>query len=133
MSPPDIRRWRSTYPGALIDHITGRRFTLSSHSNRMGYRLESSHHEEAVSAASVISAPVPTGAVQIPPGGEPILLMVDHASTGGYAIAGTVITADIGVAGQLAPGDWIEFAPCSLADADRAQRDVEALMMPGDA
>ena len=45
--------------------------------------------------------------------------MADHATTGGYAVAATVITADLPVAGQLAPGDWIEFDPCSLGGSRR--------------
>jgi antagonist of KipI len=48
--------------------------------------------------------------------------MADRATTGGYAIAAAVITADLPLAGQLAPGDWIEFEPCSLETADNALR-----------
>jgi len=73
---------------------------------------------------------VPTGAVQVPPTGQPILLMADHAPTGGYTIAATVITADLPLAGQLAPGDWVEFQGCTLEDADAALRDREAAVDP---
>ena len=73
---------------------------------------------------------VPTGAVQVPPTGRPILLMADHAPTGGYVVAATVITADLPLAGQLAPGDWIEFQACTLEDADAALRDQEAAVDP---
>jgi allophanate hydrolase subunit 2 len=52
--------------------------------------------------------------------------MADHATSGGYAVAATVISADLPVAGQLAPGDWIEFTPCSLAEADEALRVLES-------
>ena len=48
--------------------------------------------------------------------------MNDHATTGGYAIAGTVITADLPIAGQLAPGDWVEFEACTIDAADEALR-----------
>jgi allophanate hydrolase subunit 2 len=64
----------------------------------------------------------------LPAAGEPILLMADHATVGGYAIAGTVITADLPVAAQLAPGDWIEFEACSPNDADEALRAREAAL-----
>ena len=63
---------------------------------------------------------MPTGAIQVPPTGQPILLMTDHATTGGYAIAATVITADLSAAGQLAPGDWVEFESCSLERPTRS-------------
>jgi allophanate hydrolase subunit 2 len=76
----------------------------------------------------LISRAVPTGAIQIPPTGQPILLMADHATTGGYAIAATAITADLPRAGQLAPGDWIEFEPCSLEEADAALRERETAL-----
>jgi len=53
------------------------------------------------------------GALQIPPSGNPILLMADRQTTGGYPQIATVITADLPLAGQLAPGDWIEFVVCT--------------------
>jgi antagonist of KipI len=56
--------------------------------------------------------------------------MADHATTGGYAIAGTVITADLPVAAQLAPGDWIEFQACAMKEADRALAELEASIGP---
>jgi antagonist of KipI len=71
---------------------------------------------------------MPVGAVQVPHGGQPILLMADHATVGGYPIAATVITADLPVAGQLGPGDWVEFEPCSLDAADRALLDRERML-----
>ena len=45
----------------------------------------------------------------MPASGQPILLMADRQTTGGYPKIATVITADLPLAGQLAPGDWIEF------------------------
>ena len=65
---------------------------------------------------------MPNGAVQIPLSGEPILLMADRATSGGYPVLATVITADLPLAGQLAPGDWIEFVECSRAEAAAALR-----------
>jgi antagonist of KipI len=54
--------------------------------------------------------------------------MNDHATTGGYAIAGTVITADLPLAGQLAPGDRVEFEACSLDHANTELRLREAAL-----
>ena len=112
--------------GALMGELAGKRFTVSPRSDRMGYRLDGPVQTSRGTSAELISRPVPTGAVQIPPSGQPILLMADHATSGGYAVAATVISADLPVAGQLAPGDWIEFTPCSLAEADEALRALES-------
>lgn len=105
--------------GAFADGLAGQRFRISTQSNRMGYRLEGTGTRTAT-PAGLLSSAVPTGAIQMPPSGQPILLMADHATTGGYAVAATVVAADLPIAAQLAPGDWIEFEPCSLEAADRA-------------
>ena len=57
------------------------------------------------------------GALQVPASGMPILLMADRQTTGGYPKIATVITADLGVAGQLGPGDTISFTVCSAGEA----------------
>jgi antagonist of KipI len=108
----------------LFAHLTSHRFQVSPQSDRMGYRLDGATDARAASG-ELISTAVPTGAVQVPPTGQPILLMSDHATTGGYAIAGTVITADLPLAGQLAPGDWIEFEACSIETANAELRRLE--------
>jgi antagonist of KipI len=107
----------------LFEQLAGGEFRVSSRSDRMGYRLEGSVVRSA--DGERISASVATGTVQVTPSGQPILLMADHATTGGYPMAGTVVAADISVAAQLAPGDWVRFVSCSLAEADAALRDQE--------
>lgn len=108
----------------LFAQLTSRRFRVSPQSDRMGYRLEGAPIGDAP-AGELISSALPTGAIQVPPNGRPILLMNDHATTGGYAVAGTVITADLPIAGQLAPGDGIEFEACSIETADAELRRLE--------
>jgi antagonist of KipI len=101
--------------------LTSARFVVTPQSNRMGYRLEGpalSH----VRGADILSEAMPIGAIQVPSSGQPILLMADRQTTGGYATIANVITADLPVAGQLAPGDWIEFSPCSHEEAIAALR-----------
>jgi len=109
-----------------FDWLARTRFTISPQSDRMGYRLVPGasripNPESRMPAGSMISDAAFTGGIQIPPSGEPILLMADRQTTGGYPQIATVITADLPLAGQLAPGDWIEFQECTR---DRA---VEAL------
>ena len=57
------------------------------------------------------------GAIQVTAAGDPILLMADRQTAGGYPKIGYVITADLPLAGQLAPGDVIEFMLCSRQEA----------------
>lgn len=111
----------------LGQHLTSQRFRVSTRSDRMGYRLEGGTIGVAPTG-ELISTSVPNGAIQVPPTGEPILLMNDHATTGGYSVGAVVIAADMPVVGQLAPGDWIEFERCSLDAADEALRQREAML-----
>ena len=59
---------------------------------------------------------MPWGGVQVPPDGQPILLMADRQTTGGYPLVGVVISADLPRAGQLAPGDPVRFQAVTLAE-----------------
>ena len=91
-------------------------FRISPRSNRMGYRLEGPPLPR-VKDGELISEPVGIGAIQVPAAGEPILLMADRQTAGGYPKIGHVISADLPLAGQLAPGDFIEFVLCSQQEA----------------
>jgi len=105
--------------------LTHGRFIVSSQSNRMGYRLDGPLLAHA-GAADILSEAMPMGAIQVPASGQPILLMAERATTGGYATIANVITADLPLAGQLAPGDWIAFEPCTRAEALVTLREQEA-------
>ena len=91
-------------------------YRVGTDSNRVGYRL-SGPRLQHVEGADILSDATPIGSIQVPASGQPILLMADCQTTGGYAKIATVISADIPVAGQLAPGDEIRFAVCSLSEA----------------
>jgi antagonist of KipI len=96
--------------------IAGVAFRISPRSNRMGYRLQGPPLPRA-REGELISEPVGIGAIQVPAAGEPILLMADRQTAGGYPKIGHVITADLPLAGQLAPGDFIEFHLCTMPEA----------------
>ena len=102
-----------------LDSLTRERFTITSESNRMGYRL-SGPALQHLGPADILSDATPIGSLQVPATGQPILLMADRQTTGGYPKIATVITADLPLAGQLAPGDWIEFRICSQPEARAA-------------
>jgi antagonist of KipI len=65
------------------------------------------------------------GLIQLPPAGGPVLLMADAQPTGGYPIVGCVITGDLPIAGQLAPGDAVRFSICTQDDAAAVLADRE--------
>lgn len=96
--------------------IGGVSFRISPQSNRMGYRLQGPPLAR-VREGELISEPLGIGAIQVPSAGEPILLMADRQTAGGYPKIGYVISADLPLAGQLAPGDFIEFHLCSRQEA----------------
>ena len=98
------------------DRLFAGRFRIGPTSNRMGYRLTGAH-VPAGPPADGLSGATPVGTIQVPPSGEPILLMADRQTTGGYPAPATVISADVGLVAQLAPGDWVEFQPCERGAA----------------
>ena len=69
---------------------------------------------------------IATGAIQVPGSGQPILLLADHQTTGGYPKIATVISADIPVVGRRKPGDPLRFTAVDVAEAERLRRLEEA-------
>jgi allophanate hydrolase subunit 2 len=61
-----------------------------------------------------------TGAVQVPPDGEPVILLSDHATLGGYPVVAVVAAVDHGLLGQCAPGATVVLVPCDLDEATEA-------------
>jgi len=114
-------------PDAL-DVLQHTRFTISPQSDRMGYRLSAARPLNAP-AGDMISDVTFAGGIQVPPSGQPILLMADRQTTGGYPQIATVISADLPAAGQLAPGDWVEFEVCTLAQARAALVEEEGKLL----
>ena len=112
----------SRFTNEALEQFFSARFMVTPQSNRMGYRLEGpelSHGPDA----DILSDATPLGSVQVPKSGQPILLMADRQTTGGYPRIATLITADTPAAAQLAPGDWVQFAPSTRAEAvDALQR-----------
>lgn len=94
------------------------KFMITSQSDRMGYRLkgEELRLEEPL---EMISEAVSLGTIQVPPDGNPILLLADRQTTGGYPKLAQVITVDIPLVAQLKPGDSVRFEEVSLEEAQR--------------
>jgi antagonist of KipI len=101
---------------------------VSAQSDRMGYRLAGISLGEA--RGEVLSAGTALGAVQVPSGGEPIVLMPDRQTTGGYPVIATVIAVDVPVLAQRPPGSIVRFRRGDEAAARAAgQRQREALAL----
>jgi allophanate hydrolase subunit 2 len=97
--------------------ITRGEFSISPASDRTGYRLAG---QMIFGGASITSIGICPGAIQLPPGGEPIVLMADAPTVGGYRIVGCVISADLGRLAQLMPGAVVSFEEISVDAAQRA-------------
>lgn len=102
---------------SALDVLQRNRYTVSPQSDRMGYRLTGSTPIHAPMSGDMISDATFAGGLQVPPSGRPMLLMADRQTTGGYPQIAVVITADLPLAAQLAPGDWVEFEVCSRSEA----------------
>jgi len=97
-------------------------YTLSHRADRVGCRLEGPTIEHAGSA-DIVSDGTAFGAVQVSGDGQPLVLMADRGTTGGYTRIATVISADLSVLAQAMPGDRVSFDAVPLAEAVRAARD----------
>jgi biotin-dependent carboxylase-like uncharacterized protein len=92
---------------------------LSPQSNRMGYRLHG-HHLERETSREMLSHGLVPGVVQVPHGGQPIVLMADAQTTGGYPRIATVIEADLYHLAQMRLGEPVHFVKCSYEEAQSA-------------
>lgn len=130
-SPPEDRRtlrvvaphveetedWRSS----LFDRL----FEVDGASDRVGLRLRARDGEPvAPPAGQVRSAGTTVGTVQVPPDGNPVVLMADHATLGGYPVGAVVITADLGELARCRPGDAVKLAAVTSEEAAQALRSL---------
>jgi antagonist of KipI len=97
--------------------LFGAAFHVSRDADRMGYRLEGPRLE--LSGDELLSFGLVFGALQVPRSGQPILLMADHGTAGGYPVVATVAGAALPVAAQLMPGDELTFAEVTIEAALR--------------
>ena len=119
---------REYFSSDALDVLQSAPYLVGRESDRMGFRLEGPPLRHTRSA-DIISDATPLGVLQVPASGQPVLLMADRQTTGGYPKIATAITADIGVAGQLGPGDAISFALCTPHDAYAALIAQERALM----
>jgi antagonist of KipI len=116
---PHLKRLDADSRAALF-HVS---YELSAGSDRMGYRLEGPRL--VVTGEELLSFGLVAGAIQVPHGGKPILLMADFQTAGGYPVVATVVSASLPIAAQLLPGDELQLVSVT---PDRAQKMRKALV-----
>lgn len=117
---PIVRVMRGTHfdrltPGSREALFTGS-FRVLPESDRMGYRLEG----PALALAApleLVSEAVAAGTLQLPPDGQPIALLADRQTTGGYPRIGQIASVELPLVAQTRPGDAIRFREISLREA----------------
>lgn len=113
---------------APVRALCAKPYRLAASANRMAYRLDGP--PVALHGPTRESSGTVTGAVQVFPSGQPVLLMADRQTTGGYPIVAIVISADLDAAAQVPPGECIRFERCSRAEALQAWMRWEAMWIP---
>ncbi|MCH1883131.1 urea amidolyase family protein [Agrococcus sp. ARC_14] len=97
------------FTAAALRTLLAQEWEVTSRSDRVGVRLRGEAPLERARDGELESEGAVTGAIQVPPDGQPVLFLPDHPLTGGYPIIGAVIDRDLDRAGQLPPGSRIRF------------------------
>jgi antagonist of KipI len=105
------------------DELFAAAYTLTEESNRMGLRLRGPAIPSP--AGHMLTEGVALGAIQIPPDGQPIILFVEHQTTGGYPKPANVVSADFARLGQLRPRDEVRFESVTFDRAMELLREQE--------
>lgn len=126
-------------PGPQDDYFTergletffGEAYRVTEQADRMGLRLKGPQLQHR-GKTDIISDGIPAGAVQVPGDGQPIVMLADRQTTGGYPKIATVIGADLHLLGQARPGDTVRFKRVTVEEAREAWRaHVETLRLIG--
>lgn len=109
----------SAFTPAGLGTFLGQAYTVTPEFDRMGCRLEGPSIQHS-SSADIISDGIAFGAIQIPSSGQPIIMLADRQTTGGYTKIANVISADFRLLSQLKAGDKVRFQSVSIQDAQEA-------------
>jgi antagonist of KipI len=107
--------------------LFGGRYEMLPQSDRMGSRLRGPRIEHA-RGHDIISDGIALGSIQVPGDGQPIVLLVDRQSTGGYTKAATICSSDIWRVGQARPGQWLRFQSVDVEEAHRLLRESDTAL-----
>jgi antagonist of KipI len=115
------------FPEASQRLFYASRYRVAEESNRMGIRLEGASIP-APAGGPMISEGIALGAIQVPDGGQPIILFVEQQTTGGYPKIANVISADLHCLGQLRPRDEVRFERVDWETARSLLREQEEFL-----
>lgn len=104
------------FPQSSIDTFFNNEYTISNEYDRMGCRMQGPVIKHKV-GGDIITDGISFGAVQVPSHGNPIVMMADHQTTGGYTKIGNVISVDLPILAQCMPGHKIHFKWISIEAA----------------
>jgi len=114
------------FPEESLHALENGAFKVGPASDRMGLRLSGPVLAHNDKGAEIPTDGVVPGAIQVPGDGQPIVLLADGQTTGGYAKIATVISADLPRLGHLRPGDAVRFQRVAHEEARRALQDRQA-------
>jgi allophanate hydrolase subunit 2 len=103
-------------------------YEITPNADRMGIRLRGD--KIRANPPDIVSDGIVTGSVQIPPDGQPIVMMVDHQTTGGYPKIATVIQTDLPLLAQVVPGSRVTFSAVSIEEAQTAYKQAAQASIP---
>jgi len=106
-----------------IERFFASEYTVSAGSNRMGMRLAGQAIRH-LCGFNIVSDAIATGSIQVPGNGQPIVLLADHQTTGGYPKIATVISADLPALGRLPIGSRVSFSPVTVEEAAGARGEL---------
>lgn len=101
-----------------IETFLSQTYEVKSESDRMGIRLQG-EAIESKAGVDIVSDGIAFGSIQIPNNGQPIVLMADHQTTGGYAKIATVIRVDLPRLAQALPGNKVHFQKITVKEAEK--------------
>jgi allophanate hydrolase subunit 2 len=117
------------FAGDALERLGATACRVTPAIDRMGLRLETPGLR--LQSEEILTVPMTAGAIQVTPSGGLIVLHVDHQTTGGYPVIGTVISADLPLLAQARPGDTVRFRPVDTGEAARAWRRVSGWLELG--
>jgi len=115
------------FTSAGMETFLSGQYVVTNECDRMGYRLDGQKIEH-IKGGDIISDGIAMGAVQVPSHGQPIIMMADRQTTGGYTKIANVISVDLPKIAQAKPGDKIKFTKVTIHQAQQLLRGMEDII-----
>lgn len=110
------------FPAEAVATLLGEAFIVSNRADRMGYQLDGPAIAHGPSGYNIVSDGTVAGSIQVPGSGQPIVLLADRQTTGGYPKIATVVSADLRRLAQRRPGDVVRFSEITVTQAVQLAR-----------